>query len=278
MATASDSSDEDEVVVNKRVTTTTREQIRKQLAASNSSSNSSRDTNLLVCFMNEALTDDEDDDEEDFNDDDDDQLGGQKKGGGRRDGNQERHELLTLDQLSARYIARNNISTKKNHVIVPLTPKSEDRSILEQEAAVEEKTATVLGRGSPELTDAESCALYLKEIQLQAREKLKLAKFEAREAVQSEGESRVLSRDLDKLIGTRRRQKPVATTGGKKLNRRLLTEMNVAQLQVILNYLLSRIEDLNERLVEFLMERDELVMEQDSLLTDIEDITKGIDI
>ena len=62
----------------------------------------------------------------------------------------------------------------------------------------------------------------------------------------------------------------------RKLGRHALTELNLAQLQILLNYLLSRIEELNERLVGDLIERDELLMEQDSLLTDIEDITKGI--
>lgn len=61
-----------------------------------------------------------------------------------------------------------------------------------------------------------------------------------------------------------------------RLNRRLLTPMNVGQLQVILNYLLTQIETLNENLVQFLITRDELAIEQDSLLTDIEDITKCI--
>ena len=61
-----------------------------------------------------------------------------------------------------------------------------------------------------------------------------------------------------------------------KLNRRILTPMNVSQLQVILNYLLTQIETLNENLVQYLITRDELAIEQDSLLTDIEDITKCI--
>ena len=64
--------------------------------------------------------------------------------------------------------------------------------------------------------------------------------------------------------------------GSCKLNRRSLTPMNVSQLQIILNYLLTQIETLNENLVQFLMTRDELAIEQDSLLTDIEDITKCI--
>ena len=67
------------------------------------------------------------------------------------------------------------------------------------------------------------------------------------------------------------------TAGGNcKLNRRILTPMNVSQLQVILNYLLTQIETLNENLVQYLMTRDELAIEQDSLLTDIKDITKCI--
>ena len=52
-----------------------------------------------------------------------------------------------------------------------------------------------------------------------------------------------------------------------KLSRRILTPMNVGQLQVILNYLLTQIETLNENLVEYLITRDELAIEQDSLLT-----------
>ncbi|KAG7167898.1 Schwannomin-interacting protein 1-like 1, partial [Homarus americanus] len=52
--------------------------------------------------------------------------------------------------------------------------------------------------------------------------------------------------------------------------------MNVAQLQVIVNDLHTQIESLNEDLVTFLMERDDLHMEQDSMLVDIEDLTKHI--
>ena len=62
----------------------------------------------------------------------------------------------------------------------------------------------------------------------------------------------------------------------RRLNRHILTEMKAGQLQVILNYLLSQAKHLNENLVEFLMNRDELAIEQDSLLTDVEDITMCI--
>ena len=71
----------------------------------------------------------------------------------------------------------------------------------------------------------------------------------------------------------------------------MLEDMNIGQLQVIVNDLHSQIEgkrinarrnecknDLisahNEELVKLLMERDSLSMEQDSVLVDIEDLTK----
>ncbi|CAH1117590.1 unnamed protein product [Phaedon cochleariae] len=60
----------------------------------------------------------------------------------------------------------------------------------------------------------------------------------------------------------------------RRLSRQILTDMNVAQLQVIVNDLHTQIESLNEGLVKFLMNRDDLHMEQDSMLVDIEDLTR----
>lgn len=60
----------------------------------------------------------------------------------------------------------------------------------------------------------------------------------------------------------------------RRLSRQILTEMNVAQLQVIVNDLHTQIESLNEQLVKSLMTRDDLHMEQDSMLVDIEDLTR----
>ncbi|KAL1514282.1 hypothetical protein ABEB36_003563 [Hypothenemus hampei] len=60
----------------------------------------------------------------------------------------------------------------------------------------------------------------------------------------------------------------------RRLSRQILTDMNVAQLQVIVNDLHTQIETLNEQLVKFLMDRDDLHMEQDSMLVDIEDLTR----
>jgi hypothetical protein len=70
----------------------------------------------------------------------------------------------------------------------------------------------------------------------------------------------------------------------------MLEDMNIGQLQVIVNDLHCQIEGrfnrfclnllfeyllgLNEELVKLLMDRDSLSMEQDSILVDIEDLTK----
>uniref|UniRef100_A0A023F2E1 Putative rho-associated protein kinase 1 n=1 Tax=Triatoma infestans TaxID=30076 RepID=A0A023F2E1_TRIIF len=62
--------------------------------------------------------------------------------------------------------------------------------------------------------------------------------------------------------------------GRRRVTRQILTNMNVAQLQVIVNDLHTHIEQLNEGLMSLLMERDELHMSQDSMLVDIEDITR----
>lgn len=60
----------------------------------------------------------------------------------------------------------------------------------------------------------------------------------------------------------------------RRVSRQMLTDMNIAQLQVIVNDLHTQIERLNEKLVQYLMERDELHMSQDSMLVDIEDLTR----
>jgi len=64
----------------------------------------------------------------------------------------------------------------------------------------------------------------------------------------------------------------------RELNRRTLSRLNVAQLQLIQNDYLSQIETLNEELVGLLVTRDELGMEQDATLTDIEDLSEFINI
>ena len=58
------------------------------------------------------------------------------------------------------------------------------------------------------------------------------------------------------------------------VNRRTISRLNVAQLQLIQNDYLAQIESLNEELVSLLVARDDLVMEQDAMLTDIQDLSE----
>ena len=54
----------------------------------------------------------------------------------------------------------------------------------------------------------------------------------------------------------------------------VLNGLNVAQLHMMMNDLYDHIDRSNEELVNLLLERDSLSMEQDSVLVDIEDLTK----
>ncbi|KAL0966621.1 hypothetical protein UPYG_G00297540 [Umbra pygmaea] len=53
-----------------------------------------------------------------------------------------------------------------------------------------------------------------------------------------------------------------------------MQDMSLGQLQVITNDLHSQIQSLNEELVQLLLLRDELHVEQDAMLVDVEDLTR----
>lgn len=59
----------------------------------------------------------------------------------------------------------------------------------------------------------------------------------------------------------------------RRISRQMLTNFNVSQLQVLVKQFHKHIKDFNEVLVKSLMERDELHLSQDLMLTDIENIT-----
>jgi len=65
---------------------------------------------------------------------------------------------------------------------------------------------------------------------------------------------------------------------GTKLNRRTVSKFNVAQLQLIQNDYLAQIKSLNEELVTLLVRKDDLTMEQDALMTDIEDLSEFVNL
>ena len=108
---------------------------------------------------------------------------------------------------------------------------------------------------------------------------MKDAKQSACQEVERDRKTRrdISNRDIANLLGcSSTLDLQGLSNHNRRLNRHILTEMKAGQLQVILNYLLSQAKHLNENLVEFLMNRDELAIEQDSLLTDVEDITMCI--
>ena len=257
-----------------------REAIRKQLAAESSSPQ--KESNLSICFVNESLCGSS--------------LVGKKKLSTDSSSEDEANPLRSddLEKLSAQYIAKNNISRRKNHVIIPLTPSPSNSDFNTSEADPQSLVCAnpINPREEPSATSSASSssspsaelyfnvgdeasntfAVYVHKIQVEARKKLKQAKWEAKASLELDRENRDFIAEVVNLLG-------ITLNASKKkckLNRQILTNLNIAQLQVILNFLLSKIENLNEKLVDYLMVRDELVMEQDSLLTDIEDITKGI--
>ncbi|XP_035229674.1 uncharacterized protein LOC118201632 isoform X2 [Stegodyphus dumicola] len=104
-------------------------------------------------------------------------------------------------------------------------------------------------------------------LQAEAREALAQAKDMARMQMEIERQKKKKSPIAD-IVGL------PFPDGKNLLTHHALVAMNVAQLQVIVNDLHSQIETLNEDLVKFLLERDDLHMEQDSMLVDIEDLTR----
>lgn len=111
-------------------------------------------------------------------------------------------------------------------------------------------------------------------LQTEARMALAQAKEMARMQMEIERQRRVKSPITEMLRHSLEKVGIPFPEDRRRLSRQILTEMNVAQLQVIVNDLHTQIEMLNESLVKFLMARDDLHMEQDSMLVDIEDLTR----
>ncbi|XP_064455644.1 uncharacterized protein LOC135366729 isoform X2 [Ornithodoros turicata] len=126
--------------------------------------------------------------------------------------------------------------------------------------------ADALHKGAPD-GQKEDFATCQARLQAEARLALAQAKEMARMQMEVERQLKKKSPIAD-IVG-------IAFSDGRhRLTRQVLTDMNLAQLQVIVNDLHSQIESHNEDLVKFLMERDDLHMEQDSMLVDIEDMTR----
>jgi len=161
--------------------------------------------------------------------------------------------------MSTEEITAGNISKRVSQIIVPLTP------VVKQDTHRSDET--------PNLQPADINYSFHSEVarlQRHAREGL----------VKARGKARV---DIQDRINTRHQtnQKLFSLVGlpqFSKLNRRTISRLNVAQLQLIQNDYLAQIEGLNEELVSLLVARDDLVMEQDAMLTDIEDLSEFVNI
>ncbi|XP_063617612.1 probable basic-leucine zipper transcription factor J isoform X2 [Cydia splendana] len=127
--------------------------------------------------------------------------------------------------------------------------------------------------GHIELKESDFYALQA-TLQTEARIALAQAKELARIQMERERRSRGASPVTEMLRNSMRKANAPLAPDRRRVSRQLLTDMNVAQLQVVVNELHSQIESLNESLVQLLMARDELHMGQDSMLVDIEDLTR----
>ncbi|XP_061707249.1 putative uncharacterized protein DDB_G0282133 isoform X4 [Cydia pomonella] len=127
--------------------------------------------------------------------------------------------------------------------------------------------------GHIELKESDFYALQA-TLQTEARIALAQAKELARIQMERERRSRGASPVTEMLRNSMRKANAPLAPDRRRVARQLLTDMNVAQLQVVVNELHSQIESLNESLVQLLMARDELHMGQDSMLVDIEDLTR----
>ncbi|XP_067621593.1 putative leucine-rich repeat-containing protein DDB_G0290503 [Eurosta solidaginis] len=122
------------------------------------------------------------------------------------------------------------------------------------------------------------CDFFTKQakLQIEARMALAQAKEIAHMQMEIERQNRRTSPITDIIRVSLEKVGVQMSADKRRLSRQMLTEMNVAQLQVLVNSLHTHIEDLNESLVHNLMERDDMHVTQDSMLVDIEELTRYI--
>ncbi|XP_045767117.1 schwannomin-interacting protein 1 homolog isoform X2 [Maniola jurtina] len=135
------------------------------------------------------------------------------------------------------------------------------------------KSRSTHSLGHIELKESDFFALQA-TLQTEARIALAQAKEKARLQMEYERRARAVSPVTEMLRRSMEKANAPLAPDRRRVSRHLLTDMNIAQLQVIVNELHSQIECLNDSLVKLLMARDELHMGQDSMLVDIEDLTR----
>ncbi|XP_062843565.1 schwannomin-interacting protein 1 isoform X1 [Trichomycterus rosablanca] len=144
----------------------------------------------------------------------------------------------------------------------PLSPMSKQSSSYSDRDTTEED--------SESLEDMDFLSRQ-KKLQAEAKMALAMAKPMAKMQVEVEKQNRKKSPVADLLPHMPHISECLMKRSLKPTD---LRDMTVGQLQVIVNDLHSQIESLNEELVQLLLIRDELHMEQDAMLVDIEDLTR----
>ncbi|XP_075151552.1 schwannomin interacting protein 1 isoform X2 [Haematobia irritans] len=122
------------------------------------------------------------------------------------------------------------------------------------------------------------CDFFTKQakLQIEARMALAQAKEMAHMQMEIERQNQSVSPITAIIRGSLEKIGVQMTADKRRVSRQMLTEMNIAQLQVLVNSLHTHIEELNESLVNYLMERDDLHDSQDTMLVDIEELTRYI--
>ncbi|XP_047446503.1 schwannomin-interacting protein 1 isoform X1 [Mugil cephalus] len=147
----------------------------------------------------------------------------------------------------------------------PLSPVSKQSSSLSDRDTAEED--------SDPLDDCGGFWRVQRRLQEEARVALALARPMARMQVEVERQIQLHRRSP---VADLLPHLPHISEGLMKRNLRRgdMRDMSLGQLQVITNDLHSQIQSLNEELVQLLLMRDELHVEQDAMLVDIEDLTR----
>jgi len=117
---------------------------------------------------------------------------------------------------------------------------------------------------------------YLRHIHSEAKKALKSAKEMAQMQIQLERQQRKASRILglsDSMTSTTEVTHPSNQTPSEH-TKEYLKNTSLKRLKQVVKQIESRTEELNVLLVKLLEERDDLQIEQDSLLIDIEDLTR----
>ncbi|XP_078419882.1 schwannomin-interacting protein 1 isoform X2 [Cetorhinus maximus] len=144
----------------------------------------------------------------------------------------------------------------------PLSPMSKQSSSYSDRDTTEEESESL---------DDMDFLTRQKKLQAEAKMALAMAKPMAKMQVEVEKQNRKKSPVADLLPHMPHISESLMKRSLKPTD---LRDMTIGQLQVIVNDLHSQIESLNEELVQLLLIRDELHMEQDAMLVDIEDFTR----